>query len=122
MFHQSLLLGDTPGAPWGECIDEVCLFVCLLPMAFTNLKVGVRRTVSCSDASAGGGGAAEAKEFVSILEERKSIVVEDTLARYLEDACLQQDSTPAVCSVCKAALRNLPEEQFTCARRCRDVL
>jgi hypothetical protein len=61
------------------------LFICLLPMAFTNLKMGIRRNISCSDVSEGGGGAADAKDFISILEKRKPLIIEDTLAGYLEN-------------------------------------
>ena len=44
-------------------VDEVIVFSALLPMCFTNLRARLSRTISCSDGSPYGGGAAEATEF-----------------------------------------------------------
>ena len=75
IFHNTLVLRETPGQPWNDSVDEVLLLLSLLPLAFTTR---VRRTISCSVASPSGGGTAEAKAFISSLSlqaERSSLAL-----------------------------------------------
>ncbi|CAK0904396.1 unnamed protein product [Prorocentrum cordatum] len=48
---------DAPAPADAAVIDEMIAFACLLPLAYTNLRAPVKRTISCTDASEDGGGA-----------------------------------------------------------------
>ncbi|CAK0882079.1 unnamed protein product [Prorocentrum cordatum] len=48
---------DAPAPADAAVIDEMVAFACLLPLACTNLRAPVKRTISCTDASEDGGGA-----------------------------------------------------------------
>ena len=63
VFTDIQQLGTGPMPLSDASVDEVIVFSALLPMCFTNLRARLSRTISCSDASPYGGGAAEATEF-----------------------------------------------------------
>ena len=84
MINVALGWEETPCEPWLECADEVMIMMFVLSMAFSNLKAEVRRTISTSDASATGGGAAEASRFVARLARNRAEAVEDIQARLVD--------------------------------------
>ena len=86
---------------WLECADEVILMMCLLPLAFSNLKAGIRRTISATDASIKGCGAAEASGFVSKLDKASCALLGDVQARIAEE---QLAPELLRCIVCNGSL------------------
>ena len=112
VFHFALVLEETPRQAWLECADEVILMMCLLPLAFNNLKADIRRTISSSDASSHGGGAAEASAFDAKLDSANRAILNDVQARIIEDQLVPDLMH---CSVCGG---DLAGKSFACPRSC----
>ena len=118
VFHQSLLLAETPRPAWAESVDEVLLFAALLPLAYTNLKAQCRKYVSCTDASEKGGAAAEAKHFVNALDQPAGAVVDDVLASVLEEGSHAKASNLSEAYACGACGLMPSHLSILCPRRC----
>ena len=94
--------GSQKLAPPLGVLDEVIACACLLPLAYTNLRAPIRRTISSSDASPSGGGAAEAKEFVQALRAPVQEQAQDWIAGGAEESRALGNAPKAAvaCSAC----------------------
>ena len=106
-----MLLQECPREPWRECVDEVLIFMSLLPLLFCNLRAQIRKTISCSDASNQGGGAAEASRFLSKLSAQGRARANDVVARLVEDNVVAQVD---LCCECHAQLDKQTVSNLQC--------
>ena len=79
--------------------DEILVFTSLLPLCYTNLRAQVRPLISISDASEGGGGAAEASCFLEIMSKQRAKATEDWFAAVNEEGSTV-NPTKKSCVVC----------------------